>query len=162
MESDLISKAIFGGGAETGGYQDDYRNRVNWSTSGENRYFYKYTDMAQTGKIQNTMIPMLRLGEMYLIAAESQSDVLANGTSYVNTLRRNRGHQHLARGPDARTAQVRVHPRTVRRRSAVLPLQTPLLEGDLVLYRLPEPRTEHEPFRRAAARFGDRKPRITP
>ena len=39
MESDLISKAIFGGGAETGGYQDDYRNRVNWSTSGENRYF---------------------------------------------------------------------------------------------------------------------------
>ena len=71
-------------------------------------------------------------------------------------------HQHLARGPDARTAQVRVHPRTVRRRSAVLPLQTPLLEGDLVLYRLPEPRTEHEPFRRAAARFGDRKPRITP
>lgn len=101
MESDLISKAIFGGGAETGGYQDDYRNRVNWSTSGENRYFYKYTDMAQTGKIQNTMIPMLRLGEMYLIAAESQSDVLANGTSYVNTLRRNRGHQHLARGPDA-------------------------------------------------------------
>lgn len=91
MESDLISKAIFGGGAETGGYQDDYRNRVNWSTSGENRYFYKYTDMAQTGKIQNTMIPMLRLGEMYLIAAESQSDVLANGTSYVNTLRRNRG-----------------------------------------------------------------------
>ena len=91
MESDLISKAIFGGGAETGGYQDDYRNRVNWSTSGENRYFYKYTDMAQTGKIQNTMIPMLRLGEMYLIAAESQSDVLANGTSYVNTLHRNRG-----------------------------------------------------------------------
>ena len=91
MESDLISKAIFGGGAETGGYRDDYRNRVNWSTSGENRYFYKYTDMAQTGKIQNTMIPMLRLGEMYLIAAESQSDVLANGTSYVNTLRRNRG-----------------------------------------------------------------------
>ena len=41
MESDLISKAIFGGGAETGGYQDDYRNRVNWRTSGENRNFYK-------------------------------------------------------------------------------------------------------------------------
>lgn len=91
METDLISQAIFGGGAATGGYQDDYRNRVNWSTSGTNRYFYKYADMVQTGKIENTMIPMLRLGEMYLIAAESQSDVLANGTSYVNTLRRNRG-----------------------------------------------------------------------
>lgn len=47
--------------------------------------------MAVTGKIENTMIPLIRLGEMYLIAAESQSDVLANGTSYVNTLRRNRG-----------------------------------------------------------------------
>lgn len=28
MESDLISKAIFGGGAETGGYQDDYLHRL--------------------------------------------------------------------------------------------------------------------------------------
>lgn len=91
MEGDLISQAIFGGGSTTGGYQDDYRNRVNWSTSGSNRFFYKYADMVETGKIENTMIPMLRLGEMYLIAAESQSDVLANGTSYVNTLRRNRG-----------------------------------------------------------------------
>lgn len=91
MESELISQAIFGGGNTTGGYQDDYRNRVNWSTSGSNRFFYKYADMVETGKIENTMIPMLRLGEMYLIAAESQSDVLANGTSYVNTLRRNRG-----------------------------------------------------------------------
>lgn len=91
MEGELISQAIFGGGNTTGGYQDDYRNRVNWSTSGSNRFFYKYADMVETGKIQNTMIPMLRLGEMYLIAAESQSEVLANGTSYVNTLRRNRG-----------------------------------------------------------------------
>lgn len=91
MEGELISQTIFGGGSTTGGYQDDYRNRVNWSTSGSNRFFYKYADMVETGKIQNTMIPMLRLGEMYLIAAESQSDVLANGTSYVNTLRRNRG-----------------------------------------------------------------------
>lgn len=91
MEGELISQTIFGGGSTTGGYQDDYRNRVNWSTSGSNRFFYKYADMVETGKIENTMIPMLRLGEMYLIAAESQSDVLANGTSYVNTLRRNRG-----------------------------------------------------------------------
>lgn len=91
MESALIGQVIFGGGIVTGGYQDDYRNRVQWSTSGTNKYFYKYTDMVQSGKVQNTMIPMLRLGEMYLIAAESQSDDLSFGTSYVNILRKNRG-----------------------------------------------------------------------
>ena len=91
MESALISQVIYGGGQTTGGYQDDYRNRVGWSTSGTNRYFYKYADMAASGSIENTMIPMLRLGEMYLIAAEAQSDVLANGASYINILRRARG-----------------------------------------------------------------------
>ncbi len=91
MESALINQVIYGGGQTTGGYQDDYRNRVGWSTSGSNRYFYKYADMENSGAIENTMIPMLRLGEMYLIAAEAQSDNLNNGTSYVNMLRRNRG-----------------------------------------------------------------------
>lgn len=91
MESALIDQVIYGGGQQTGGYQDDYRNRVGWSLSGSNRYFYKYADMENTGAIENTMIPMLRLGEMYLIAAEAQSDVLAYGTSYVNILRNNRG-----------------------------------------------------------------------
>lgn len=91
MESALISQVIFGGGQTTGGYQDDYRNRAVWSTSGANRYFYKYADMENSGSIENTMIPMLRLGEMYLIAAEAQSDVLENGVSYVNMLRLHRG-----------------------------------------------------------------------
>jgi len=91
MENDLIERVIYGGGSTTGGYQDDYRNRVGWSTSGANRYFYKYADMAQPGRIENTMIPMLRLGEMFLIAAECVSDDLASGTSYVNALRSKRG-----------------------------------------------------------------------
>ncbi len=52
--------------------------------------------MEETGRIENTMIPLLRLGEMYLIAAESQSDNLAAGVSYVNTLRRNRGVGNLS------------------------------------------------------------------
>ncbi len=38
MESALINQVIYGGGQTTGGYQDDYRNRVGWSTSGSNRY----------------------------------------------------------------------------------------------------------------------------
>lgn len=93
MEKDLIDKRIFGG-TEYGGNQDDYRH-INWVVTNSASYFYKYSDMNVTGKIENTMIPLLRLGEMYLIAAESQSDNLAAGVSYVNTLRKNRGVRNL-------------------------------------------------------------------
>lgn len=96
MDNSLLDQRIFGGAGTTGGYQDDYRYRVNWVASGSNRYFYKYSDMVSTGSIKNTMIPMLRLGEMYLIAAESQSDDLTKGVTYVNALRRNRGVSSLS------------------------------------------------------------------
>lgn len=95
MDNDLMSNLIFGGGALTGGNQDDYRYRVNWVATGANRYFYKYSDMVDTGNIRNTMIPMLRLGEMYLIAAESCSDDIAAGLPYVNALRSGRGVSNL-------------------------------------------------------------------
>lgn len=95
MDDNLMSNIVYGGAATTGGYQDDYRYRANWIATGSNRYFYKYSDMVANGSIQNTMIPMIRLGEMFLIAAESQSDNLANGVQYVNTLRRNRGVANL-------------------------------------------------------------------
>ena len=95
MDNDMFSNRIFGG-TETGGNLDDYRCRVNWIATGSNRYFYKYSDMANTGDIRNTMIPMLRLGEMYLIAAETQSEDLAAGVSYINILRSNRGVNSLA------------------------------------------------------------------
>lgn len=95
MDNSLMSNIVYGGAATTGGYQDDYRYRANWIATGSNRYFYKYTDMVANGSIQNTMIPMVRLGEMFLIAAESQSDVLAKGVQYVNALRRNRGVANL-------------------------------------------------------------------
>ena len=91
MDNSLMTNLIYGGATTTGGYQDDYRYRADWIATGSNRYFYKYSDMVATGSIQNTMIPMLRLGEMFLIAAESQSDNLAAGLQYVNVLRRNRG-----------------------------------------------------------------------
>ena len=95
METDWMNNYIYGGGIATGGNQDDYRNQVNWTAVGANKYFYKYSDMAAVGKIENTMIPMLRLGEMYLIATESQSDNLAAGISYLNTLRKYRGISNL-------------------------------------------------------------------
>ena len=79
MDDNLMSNIVYGGAA----------------TTGSNRYFYKYSDMVANGSIQNTMIPMIRLGEMFLIAAESQSDDLAKGVQYVNALRRNRGVANL-------------------------------------------------------------------
>lgn len=88
METGLLENLIFGGTA--GGDIDDYRCQANWITSGTTRYFYKYSDMNETGRIENTMIPLLRTGEMYLIAAESQSDNLSGGTPYVNILRSKR------------------------------------------------------------------------
>lgn len=95
MDDNLMSNIVYGGATTTGGYQDDYRYRANWIATGSNRYFYKYSDMVANGSIQNTMIPMIRLGEMFLIAAESQSDDLAKGVQYVNALRRNRGVANL-------------------------------------------------------------------
>jgi len=95
MDNDLMSNRIYGG-TGYGGSQDDYRYRVNWVASGSNRYFYKYSDMNDVSKIENTMVPMLRIGEMYLIAAESQSRSLTAGVSYVNTLRKNRGVSSLS------------------------------------------------------------------
>lgn len=91
MDDSMMSNLVYGGAATTGGYQDDYRYRACWMATGSNRYFYKYSDMVANGSIQNTMIPMVRLGEMFLIAAESQSDDLKAGVQYVNALRRNRG-----------------------------------------------------------------------
>lgn len=91
MDDSMMSNLVYGGAATTGGYQDDYRYRACWMATGSNRYFYKYSDMVANGSIQNTMIPMVRLGEMFLIAAESQSGDLEAGVQYVNALRRNRG-----------------------------------------------------------------------
>ena len=96
MDSDLISSIIYGGAATTGGNQDDYRYRVNWVATGANRYFYKYSDMKDTGSITNTMIPLVRIGEMYLIAAECASTDISGGLGYVNLLRSARGVSALS------------------------------------------------------------------
>ena len=95
MDDSMMSNLVYGGAATTGGYQDDYRYRACWMATGSNRYFYKYSDMVANGSIQNSMIPMVKLGEMFLIAAESQSGDLKAGVQYVNALRRNRGVANL-------------------------------------------------------------------
>lgn len=95
MEGGLFSDVIYGG-MDTGGSRYDYRYLSGWRTTGGKSYFYKYSDMVNTGDIRNTMVPLIRLGEMYLIAAECQSDDISGGLSYVNTLRSNRGVAMLA------------------------------------------------------------------
>ena len=95
MDNDLMNNIVYGGGTATGGNLDDYRYRVNWVATGANRYFYKYSDMVDDGNVKNTMIPMIRLGEMYLIAAESWSDDIGAGITFVNKLRSNRGVANL-------------------------------------------------------------------
>lgn len=95
MDGDLLTTVIYGGASTTGGYTDDHRYRACWRTTGTNSYFYKYDDLADEGAIENTMIPLIRTGEMYLIAAEAQSDNLAYGAQYVNALRRHRGVSSL-------------------------------------------------------------------
>ena len=94
MEGGLFSDYIYGG-VSTGGSRSDYRYLANWRTTGGNSYFYKYSEMASTGNIRNTMLPLIRLGEMYLIAAESQSDDISGGLAYINKLRSNRGATQL-------------------------------------------------------------------
>ena len=96
MDNSMMNSLIYGGAAQTGGYPDDYRYRASWIATGSNSYYYKYSDMVANGSIQNTMGPMLRLGEMFLIAAESQSSNLASGLQYVNILRKNRGVANLS------------------------------------------------------------------
>lgn len=91
MEGELLNDKIYGGGSVTGGYQDDFRNRAIWNASGSNRFFFKYADMVDPARIENTMIPMIRLGEMYLIAAECKGDNLNAGLGYINMLRSKRG-----------------------------------------------------------------------
>lgn len=80
----------------------DIRLEANWQEavlpglSGGTKYFYKYDDMSSSSDIENTIIPMLRLSEMYLIAAESQSEDLDAGLQYINTLRNQRGITNLS------------------------------------------------------------------
>ena len=76
------------------GNENDYRFRVNWvsGASGGKAYrvFIKYKDVLDRNLYYRNFQPMIRLSEMYLIAAESSnSDVEA--MRYLNELYRNRG-----------------------------------------------------------------------
>lgn len=92
MAPDLVEAPYFGG-SEFGGSTDDYRYIANWKKTGNEYYFYKYADLTDVGLIENTLVPMIRLGEMYLIMADLYDEVAERPLmgSWVNKLREHRG-----------------------------------------------------------------------
>ena len=74
-------------------YRSDYRYISNFNSSVElngTQYmlFHKYEE--SNDSLYNQMIPMVRMSEMYLIAAETEPDPTVAG-GYLNTLRNHRG-----------------------------------------------------------------------
>lgn len=67
--------------------QNDYRYKI-WAVDQQNLYCQKYRPI-ETDTYINYTVPLLRMSEMYLIAAECASDTDAAGT-WLNTLRNQR------------------------------------------------------------------------
>lgn len=91
----FITKTIFENN------MSDYRAQYSWRIAGRPFYtFFKFQDVSSDRLAANKTIPLIRMGEMYLIAAECQPDpVLA--LSYINSLRT---HRNLTALPESTTA----------------------------------------------------------
>jgi len=73
-------------------YEGDYRYTYLWpySTTGVGyRTFIKYADISNKSNISRFMVPVIRISEMYYIAAESTEDPL-EALDYLNIVRRHR------------------------------------------------------------------------
>jgi len=79
--------------------ENDYRFNLNWQipTTGVKAYktFYKYADVIDKDKLFRFTIPLVKISEVYLIAAEAEP-VAADGIAYLNIVRANRGLTALA------------------------------------------------------------------
>jgi hypothetical protein len=73
---------------------NDYRSLPSWKipvVGGKTqKTFFKYADVPDSRMVFRLQIPMFKLSEMYLIAAETAT-VPADGIALLNTLRYNRG-----------------------------------------------------------------------
>lgn len=74
--------------------ENDYRYNPNWAVPGNGgktyRTFYKYADASDKTKIFRFSIPMIKISEMFLIAAECEP-VAGLALGYLNAVRNNRG-----------------------------------------------------------------------
>jgi hypothetical protein len=79
--------------------ESDYRYNLNWQIPATGiksyRTFYKYADVVDKTKTFRFTIPLLKISEMYYIAAECEP-VAADGINQLNIVRFNRGLTNLA------------------------------------------------------------------
>ncbi|HWW41785.1 RagB/SusD family nutrient uptake outer membrane protein [Pedobacter sp.] len=79
--------------------ENDYRFNLNWQipTTGVKSYktFYKYADIIDKTKTFRFTIPLLKISEIYYIAAESEP-IASDGVRYLNVVRASRGLTDLA------------------------------------------------------------------
>ena len=90
----------------------DYRMK-QWTNSavGSKKTFLKYENISSTTALQKYMIPLLRISEMYYIAAESTDD-RTTALAYLNTVRAQRGLSNTL--ADSGTIMVDI-PREIRK-----------------------------------------------
>jgi len=81
--------------------QNDYRYRVNWGSGAavdkDYKIFIKYQDIENEALLYRALQPLIRISELYYIAAESTIDQ-NTALSYINTVRKNRGLGELPVG----------------------------------------------------------------
>lgn len=80
----------------------DFRYAFGWGLNGTVYFPSKFWQDA-TIEVYENLVPLIRLPEMYYIAAECSDPTTA--TTYLNLVRENRGLKDLATLPDAATAQ---------------------------------------------------------
>ncbi len=91
----FINTTIFEGQAT------DYRNQYSWKIAGKPYpTFFKYQDVSFASLASNKTVPLIRMSEMYLIAAEAEPNTVT-ALTYLNALRLHRNTSPL---PDATTA----------------------------------------------------------
>ena len=87
--------------------ENDYRFNLNWAkpSTGAKTYktFFKYADIIDKNKTFRFSIPIVKISEIYYIAAES-SPIVAEGISFLNIVRANRGLLPLAATVNINTA----------------------------------------------------------
>lgn len=80
--------------------ENDYRYNLNWQapSNGLKPYktFLKYADVVDKNKLFRFTIPLIKISELYYIAAESEPNAADGINNYLNVVRFNRGLTNLA------------------------------------------------------------------